>query len=68
MHMITSYKHLVLIHNAALQTLLTDKPLEHITYVNNVIYATALPATLKLGVKTMNIQATDKKIQLGREN
>lgn len=52
-HMTKSNKHIMQIYKPALQTLITDKPLGNITEVNNVIYATALAAPVKLGVKAM---------------
>lgn len=47
-------------YKAALHTLLTDRPREHITEVNNMIYATALAATENLTIKIKRTHLEDK--------
>lgn len=42
-------------HNAPLQALLIDTPVEHIRKVNNAIYESALAGTAKLYYKTKKI-------------
>lgn len=49
--MTNSNTHTVQIYNAVLQTMLTDRPLEDNSAVNNDIYATALVATGKRNIK-----------------